>query len=74
MAVVEAAGVRSPETTYFAVLLRLVALVQPSSCGIERVFSQLKLIYDQRGQMEESALECRLWELRNKDAFYLTND
>jgi hypothetical protein len=38
------------EFQFIPLALRLVALVQPSSCGIERVFSQLKLILDACGE------------------------
>ena len=51
------------EFQFIPLALRLVALVQPSSCGIERVFSQLKLILDACGEnVLESTLQCRLFE------------
>jgi hypothetical protein len=47
---------------YWPTALRLVALVQPSSAAVERLFSQLKLILDQIGDnaLEES-IEGRLF-------------
>jgi len=51
------------------VAVRLVALVQPSSCGLERDFSQLKLITDQCGEMLESTLESRMYERCCKGGF-----
>jgi hypothetical protein len=52
------------EFEYIPVALRLVALVQPSSCGIERVFSQLKLVLDSCGDsVLESTLESRLFRM-----------
>jgi hypothetical protein len=50
---------------FFNVALRLVALVQPSSCSLERNFSQLKLIVDACGQMLQSTLESRMYERCN---------
>jgi hypothetical protein len=51
------------EFTHIPLALRLVALVQPSSCGIERVFSQLKLVLEACGDnVLESTLEGRLFE------------
>ena len=35
------------ELTFWSKALRLVALVQPSSAEVERLFSQLKLILEQ---------------------------
>ena len=51
----------------FAIAVRLCALVQPSSCGIERVFSQLKMIDEACGEMLEETLESRLYERCNKN-------
>jgi hypothetical protein len=50
---------------YFDVALRLVALVQPPSCSLERDFSQLKLIVDACGQMIQPTLESRMYERCN---------
>ena len=64
MAVVGAARGR---VLLLAKALRLVALVQPSSADVERLFSQLKLILDQIGVsgLEES-YEARLMTRVNK--------
>jgi hypothetical protein len=60
------------EFDYIPVALRLVALVQPSSCGIERVFSQMKLVLDSRGDsVLESTLESRLFERCSSTGFPL---
>ena len=40
---------RVDELRFWAKALRLVALVQPSSAEVERLFSQLKLIVEQIG-------------------------
>ena len=53
------------EFRFFNVALRLVALVQPSSCSLERDFSQLKLIVDACGQMLQGSLESRMYERCN---------
>jgi hypothetical protein len=50
---------------FFNTALRLVALVQPSSCSLERDFSQFKLIVDSRGQMMQDTLESRACERCN---------
>jgi hypothetical protein len=50
---------------FFNVALRLVALVQPSSCSLERDFSQLKVIVDACGQMLQGTLESRMYERCN---------
>jgi len=50
---------------FFNVALRLVALVQPSSCSLERDFSQLKVIVDACGQMLQDTLESRMYERCN---------
>jgi hypothetical protein len=42
---------------FFNIALRLVALVQLSSCSLERDFSQLKVIVDACGQMLQDTLE-----------------
>ena len=34
---------------HFSFAVRLLALMQPSSCAVERVFSQVKLIVEQTG-------------------------
>ena len=34
---------------HFTFAVRLLALMQPSSCAVERAFSQLKLIVEQTG-------------------------
>ena len=47
------------------IALRLVALAQPSSCSLERDFSQLKLIVETCGQMLQSTLESRMCERCN---------
>ena len=60
------------EFEYIPVALRLVALVPPSSCGIERVFSQLKLVLDSCGDnVLESYLESRLFERCSSTSFPL---
>ena len=58
------------EYRYLPLVLRLVALVQPSSAGIERVFSQLKLILDACGDsMLEETIIVRLMERVNQKYF-----
>ena len=48
-------------------VLRLVALVQPSSAAVERIFSKLKLILDACGNnMLEETLETRIFKMYNK--------
>ena len=42
-------------------------LLPPSSCGIERVCSQLKMIDDACGEMLEENLESRLHERCNRN-------
>jgi hypothetical protein len=60
------------EFQFITLALRLVALVQPSSCGIERVFSQLKLILDAcDDNVLESTLQCRLFERCGSTGFPL---
>jgi hypothetical protein len=60
------------EFEYIPVALRLVALVPPSSCGIERVFSQLKLVLDSCGDnVLESTIESRLFERCSSTGFPL---
>ena len=60
--------VPNPKLTYFALGLRLIVLTQVSSCAIERVFSQLKLIRDTCGDnMLEDMLEIRMFERNNGD-------
>jgi hypothetical protein len=53
------------EYRFFNIALRLVALVQPSSCSLERDFSQLKVIVDACGQMLQGTLESRMYERCN---------
>jgi hypothetical protein len=53
------------EYFFFNTALRLVALVQPSSCSLERDFSQFKLIVDSCGQMLQDTLESRMYERCN---------
>jgi hypothetical protein len=63
----------SQEFQFIPLALRLVALVQPSSGGIERVFSQLKLILDACGDsVLESTLQCRLFERCGCTGFHFT--
>ena len=50
------------EYRFFNVAL---ALVQPSSCSLERDFSQLQLIVDACGQMLQGTLESRMYERCN---------
>ena len=50
---------------YANIALRLVALAQPSSCSLERDFSQLKLIVETCGHMLQSTLESRMYERCN---------
>lgn len=45
----------------FGKALRLIALIQVSSCAVERVFSQLKLIVETCGNMFEDTLEVRMF-------------
>ena len=60
------------EFEYITVALRLIALVPPSSCGIERVFSQLKLVLDSCGDnILESTIESRLFERCSSTSFPL---
>ncbi len=60
------------EFEYIPLALRLVALVPPSSCGIERVFSQLKLVLDACGDsLLESTIESRLLERCSASGFPL---
>ena len=51
----------APAFVHWPVALRLVALVQPSSADVERLFSQLKLILEQIGVSGlEEGIETRL--------------
>ena len=53
---------------YFKVALRLVVLTQVSSCSVERVFSQLKLMRDACGDnMFEDMVEIRMFCMCNGD-------
>ena len=52
---------------YWPLALRLVALVQPSSARMERVFSQLKLVLDSVGSSSlEETVETRMFVRVNK--------
>jgi len=56
----------------FRIVLRLVALIQPSSASMERVFSQLQLIlFTCGGNVLEETLESRCFERCNKNDFPL---
>ena len=58
------------EVPHFALALRLVALVQPSSAFVERCFSQLKLIVDACGHnMLADALVLRMFLRCNERAY-----
>ena len=53
---------------FWPLALRLVALVQPSSARMERVFSQLKLVLDAVGSScLEETVEARMFVRQNKD-------
>ena len=57
---------KNPNLTFFAKAIRVVVLTQLSSCAVERVFSQLKLIRDTCGDnMMEDMLEIRMFERCN---------
>ena len=48
--------------------VRVVALIQPSSASVERVFSQLKLILDEIGEISlHDNIEARLMARVNKN-------
>ncbi len=49
------------ELPCFKMAVRIVAICQVSSCAVERVFSQLKLIDDACGSMHEDMLEVRMF-------------
>jgi hypothetical protein len=52
----------------FSLALRLVALIQVSSCDVERVFSQLKNVVESTGtNMYEDMLEVRMFARCNGD-------
>jgi len=66
--------VENPKLQFFAQAIRVVVLTQLSSCAVERVFSQLKLIRDACGDnMMEDMLEIRMFELCNGDLTYILN-
>ena len=51
----------------FDIVVRLVALIQPSSASVEKVFSQLKLILDQIGEVSlHDNIEARLMVRANE--------
>ena len=57
---------KNTKLEYFAMAVRVVVLTQLSSCAIERIFSQLKLIVDSCGEnMFEDMLEIRMRERNN---------
>ena len=57
---------KNTKLEYFAIAVRVVVLTQLSSCAIERIFSQLKLIVDSCGEnMFEDMLEIRMLERNN---------
>ena len=59
---------KNPKLKFFARAVRAVVLTQLSSCAVERVFSQLKLIHDACGDnMMEDMLEIRMFERCNGD-------
>ena len=59
---------KNPKLKFFARAVRAVVLTQLSSCAVERVFSQLKLIRDACGDnMMEDMLEIRMFERCNGD-------
>lgn len=51
----------------FGKAVRLIALLQVSSCAVERVFSQLQLIKEVCGSMIDDCLEVRLFARCNGD-------
>ena len=52
----------------FAIAFRSIVLTRIFSCGIERVFSQLKQIEDSCGEnMSEDILEIRIFERNNEN-------
>jgi len=61
------AGGNAPAFVHWPKALRLVALVQPSSAYVERLFSQLKLVIQQIGVMGlEQTIETRVMVRVNK--------
>ena len=61
------AGGDAPAFVHWPKALRLVALVQPSSADVERLFSQLKLVIQQIGVMAlEQTIETRVMVRVNK--------
>ena len=62
--------VRRDIVAAWALALRLIILVNPSSCGVERVFSQIKLIIESCGtSMTEKLLELRAFIRCNGELF-----
>ena len=58
--------IENSQLSFFAIAIRVVVLTQMSSCAIERVISQLKLIRDAcRDNMMEDMLEIRMFEQCN---------
>jgi hypothetical protein len=52
----------------FSLALRLIGLIQVSSCDVERVFSQLKCVVERIGTtMKEDVLEIRMFAMCNGD-------
>ena len=47
--------------SFFSLALRLIALIQVSSCAVERVFSQMKCVIDVCGNVYEDTLEVRMF-------------
>ena len=59
----------------FSLALKLIVLIQVSSCAAERVFSQLKTVVERIGtSMHEDALEVRMFALCNGDLTELWMD
>ena len=54
---------KNPNLSFFAEAIRVVVLTQMSSCAVERVFYQLKLIQDTCGDnMMENMLEIKMFD------------
>lgn len=51
----------------FSLALRLIVLIQVSSCSVERVFSQMKLVVETCGPIYEDNLEVRMFSRCNGD-------
>lgn len=57
-----------PAFIFWATAVRLVALVQPSSAAVERLFSELKLILEQVGRGLTKTIQGRLMARYNTRA------